>query len=264
MTLNPTRNIDPINILMVGDYGVGKSSIANRYGKDSFSHEYRDSAEVPSVKEVNIKGKQYRLQIFQPYYHRTQFCKKHAVILTYDVTDQLSYNNILPYMQEIDRYAHENITRILVGNKIDLNDKKVIDFATAKEFADNHNIPFYEVCAKNGTNIDKLFEDTVRYTLNLPKTEPEHKILPSTQPKSPLFDYSKMKKRLEITCIAFAALAFVGTFFLGLSGFQGISGLDHLFRTPLGYGLFAGTAALTLITGLTALGIHYHRKQHSL
>lgn len=75
----------------------------------------------------------------------------------YDVTDQESFNNVKQWLQEIDRYACENVNKLLVGNKSDLTTKKVVDFTTAKEFADGLDIPFLETSAKNATNVEQAF-----------------------------------------------------------------------------------------------------------
>jgi Ras-related protein Rab-1A len=50
----------------------------------------------------------------------------------YDVTDQESFNNVKQWLNEIDRYANENVNKLLVGNKSDLSSKRVVDYATAK------------------------------------------------------------------------------------------------------------------------------------
>ena len=59
--------------------------------------------------------------------------------------------------QEIDRYACENVNKLLVGNKCDLTNKKVVDYSSAKEYADQLGIPFLETSAKNATNVENAF-----------------------------------------------------------------------------------------------------------
>ncbi|KAF4799672.1 hypothetical protein TURU_052426 [Turdus rufiventris] len=81
----------------------------------------------------------------------------HGIIVVYDVTDQESFNNVKQWLQEIDRYASENVNKLLVGNKCDLTTKKVVDYTTAKEFADSLGIPFLETSAKNATNVEQSF-----------------------------------------------------------------------------------------------------------
>lgn len=81
----------------------------------------------------------------------------HGIIVVYDVTDQVSFNNVKQWLQEIDRYACESVNKLLVGNKCDLTTKKVVDYNTAKEFADGLGIPLLETSAKNATNVEEAF-----------------------------------------------------------------------------------------------------------
>ena len=74
------------------------------------------------------------------------------------MTDQVSFNNVKQWLQEIDRYACENVNKLLVGNKCDIA-KRVVDYNTAKEFASSLPvpIPFIETSAKNSTNVERAF-----------------------------------------------------------------------------------------------------------
>lgn len=55
----------------------------------------------------------------------------HGIIIVYDCTDQESFNNVKQWLEEIERYACENVNKLLVGNKCDLTVKKVVDHTTA-------------------------------------------------------------------------------------------------------------------------------------
>nr|CAD7595563.1 unnamed protein product [Timema genevievae] len=81
----------------------------------------------------------------------------HGIIVVYDCTDQESFNNVKQWLEEIDRYACDNVNKLLVGNKCDLTTKKVVDYTTAKEYADQLGIPFLETSAKNATNVEQAF-----------------------------------------------------------------------------------------------------------
>jgi len=74
------------------------------------------------------------------------------------VTDQISFKNVKQWLQEIDRYACEHVNKLLVGNKVDMKDKRVIDYNTAKTFASSlSGMTYIETSAKNDENVDLVF-----------------------------------------------------------------------------------------------------------
>lgn len=75
----------------------------------------------------------------------------------YDVTDQESFNNVKQWLNEIDRYASDNVNKLLVGNKCDLTANKVVSYEAGKALADEMGIPFMETSAKNATNVEQAF-----------------------------------------------------------------------------------------------------------
>ena len=82
----------------------------------------------------------------------------HGIIVVFDVTDQVSYNNVKQWLKEIERYACENVNKLLVGNKCDLEDKRQVAYETAKEFADDLQISYIEtIRQETPTNVDETF-----------------------------------------------------------------------------------------------------------
>ncbi|CAN6353428.1 unnamed protein product [Urochloa humidicola] len=81
----------------------------------------------------------------------------HTFQIVYDVTDMESFNNIKQWLNEIDRYASDSVCKLLVGNKCDLVDSKVVDTEQAKDFADSLGIPFIETSAKESINVEEAF-----------------------------------------------------------------------------------------------------------
>ncbi len=78
----------------------------------------------------------------------------HGVLVVYDTTHLETFNNMQYWMDEIKQNCHPEAVVMLVGNKCDLTKYKEVDYETAKDFADEHNITFFEVSAKDGTNIE--------------------------------------------------------------------------------------------------------------
>ncbi|XP_016557118.2 uncharacterized protein LOC107856652 [Capsicum annuum] len=70
---------------------------------------------------------------------------------------QESFNNVKQWLSEIDRYASDNVNKLLVGNKCDLTAQKVVSTEAAQAFADEIGIPFMETSAKNATNVEQAF-----------------------------------------------------------------------------------------------------------
>jgi len=156
---------DVYKLLLIGDSGVGKTSLLLQFSDQTFQE---TSVNLTTVdyknKNVVIDGKTFSLQIWDTAGQErfrtitSSFYRgAHGVIIVYDMTDQNSYNNVMLWMQEIQRYAVFGVSRVLVGNKFDQDDKKIVSYNTAKEYADSLGIPFLEASAKTGFNVEQIF-----------------------------------------------------------------------------------------------------------
>ncbi|EGR34065.1 ras small gtpase ric1, putative [Ichthyophthirius multifiliis] len=82
----------------------------------------------------------------------------HGIVVVYDVTDKQSFENVKSWMSEIEKYAQENVNKLLIGNKSDLQEKRQVSFDEGQQLAQSLGIKFIETSAKNSTNIDSCFE----------------------------------------------------------------------------------------------------------
>lgn len=80
-----------------------------------------------------------------------------AILLVLDVTDKNSFRNIDAWLEDVRAYARKGVDIMLVGNKVDLEAQRVIDFQEAKAFADENFLPYMETSAKTGFNVEKAF-----------------------------------------------------------------------------------------------------------
>jgi len=116
------------------------------------------------IKTMNVGDKMVKLQIWDTagqerfrtitssYYRGAQ-----GIIVVYDITDADSFNNVKQWLSEIDRYASENVDKLLVGNKSDLESSRQVTKAMAQEFADSLSVNCVETSAKESSNVDDAF-----------------------------------------------------------------------------------------------------------
>jgi len=152
-------------LLLIGDSGVGKSCLLLRFSDDTYTDSYISTIGVDfKIRTIKDNGKIIKLQIWDTAGQErfrtitsSYYRGAHGIIVVYDCTDLESFNNVKQWLEEIDRYACENVNKLLVGNKCDLTSKKVVNYQNAKEFADGLGIPFLETSAKNSTNVEQAF-----------------------------------------------------------------------------------------------------------
>jgi len=152
-------------LLLIGDSGVGKSCLLLRFADDTYTESYISTIGVDfKIRTIDLDGKTIKLQIWDTAGQErfrtitsSYYRGAHGIIVVYDVTDQESFNNVKQWLQEIERYASENVNKLLVGNKCDLTNKKSVETAKAQEYADSLKIPFLETSAKNSTNVEEAF-----------------------------------------------------------------------------------------------------------
>ncbi|EMP32995.1 Ras-related protein Rab-10, partial [Chelonia mydas] len=89
-----------------------------------------------------------------------------GIMLVYDITNGKSFENISKWLRNIDEHANEDVERMLLGNKCDMEEKRVVPKAKGEQIAREHGIRFFETSAKANINIEKAFltlaEDILR------------------------------------------------------------------------------------------------------
>eukprot|EP01062_Namystynia_karyoxenos_P043247 TRINITY_DN3166_c0_g4_i2.p2 TRINITY_DN3166_c0_g4~~TRINITY_DN3166_c0_g4_i2.p2 ORF type:complete len:234 (+),score=125.43 TRINITY_DN3166_c0_g4_i2:93-704(+) len=152
-------------LLLIGDSGVGKSCLLLRFADDTYTESYISTIGVDfKIRTIELDGKTIKLQIWDTAGQErfrtitsSYYRGAHGIIIVYDVTDMETFNNVKTWLSEIEKYATDNVNKLLVGNKCDLVVKKAVDYNTAKDYADTLGIPFLETSAKNATNVEQAF-----------------------------------------------------------------------------------------------------------
>lgn len=154
-----------IRLLTLGDSGAGKSSLLLRYTQNEFNVEYMPTIGIDfRLKTVDVKGKTIKVQVwdtagqerFRTITHN-YYRGAHGIALVYDVTNMQSFENIRKWIQDVHTYAESSVNIVLIGNKCDLSDKKVVDPSRGKALAQEYGIEFYETSAKADINVQEAF-----------------------------------------------------------------------------------------------------------
>jgi len=154
-----------IKLLLIGDSGVGKSCLLLRFCDDSFTPSFIATIGIDfKIRTIELDGKKIKLQMWDTagqerfrtittaYYRGAM-----GILLVYDVTDQKSFDAIRTWIRNIEQHASEGVNKILIGNKCDMNDKRVVDTEKGKELANEFKIPFMETSAKTNVNVEGAF-----------------------------------------------------------------------------------------------------------
>jgi len=157
-------------LLLIGDSGVGKSCLLLRFADDTYSDSYISTIGVDfKIRTLELDSKTVKLQIWDTAGQErfrtitsSYYRGAHGIGIVYDVTDRESFNNVKHWNAEIDRYASEGVTKVLIGNKSDMADKKVVTYDEGKELADSLKMEFLETSAKEAQNVTKAFETMAR------------------------------------------------------------------------------------------------------
>ncbi|KAG3278919.1 RAB35, member RAS oncogene family [Ictidomys tridecemlineatus] len=163
-------------IVVLSPAGVGKSSLLLRFADNTFSGSYITTIGVDfKIRTVEINGEKVKLQIWDTagqerfrtitstYYRGT-----HGVIVVYDVTSAESFVNVKRWLHEINQNC-DDVCRILVGNKNDDPERKVVETEDAYKFAGQMGIQLFETSAKENVNVEEMFNCITELVLRAKK-----------------------------------------------------------------------------------------------
>ena len=160
--LNPLYE-NTLKILILGDSYVGKSNFIFRYIKKEYNGRHLASigAELKNT-DVVVGSNKFRLQIWdtagQKRYEtitRSLFQKVQGFIVMFDITNEESYNGAKSWIKSIKDEFGKNSPILLIGNKSDLENIRVIFLEDIKKYAKEENLNYIETSSKTGDNINK-------------------------------------------------------------------------------------------------------------
>lgn len=153
-----------LSLVLVGDSTVGKTCFLNRYFKNQFKSTLSNIGVDKDIKFVKINGSIYKLTVWDTVGQerfrslpKRYFQNADGVLLLFDVTNNETFTNVSNWMKDIkDNSSKEsNITIYLIGNKIDLDNRKVSK-QSAEELAQSLGMKYFDVSCKNNINVYEI------------------------------------------------------------------------------------------------------------
>ncbi|CAI7837866.1 unnamed protein product, partial [Closterium sp. NIES-53] len=155
-----------VKILLIGDSAVGKSSLILRFSEDEFRSDLTSTIGVDFlIRTMEIDGEPVKMSIWdtagqekfrtitEAYYRNA-----HGIILVYDITDPISFNNVRGWIKSIEEHSTRGVRVVLVGNKADMDDRRVISKEKGQQLANEFSVSFFETSAKADINVEEAFQ----------------------------------------------------------------------------------------------------------
>ena len=161
--INP--EIPKYKLIFLGDQGVGKSCILNRFMNGTFTEEYQATIGLDfQSKNVQIDNQDIHLLLYDtagqekfrsliPMYTRDA----NIILLVYEVTSKDSFLHLNHWLNDLTTVKKDEVIFVVVGNKTDLEDKREVSREEGEQFAKDNDYLFAEVSAKTGEGFPDLF-----------------------------------------------------------------------------------------------------------
>lgn len=160
------KNYDKlIKLLLLGESGVGKTSLLLRFTEDYFTSEHLTSIGIDyKIKMLEMDNKIVKLQIWDTAGEerfrtitKTYYKEAHGILLVYDLSDFNSFKSITNWIKQIEENSDPNVSKVLIGNKSDL-EKREVSNEQGRQLADEFNMIFFETSAKDDLNVKDTFD----------------------------------------------------------------------------------------------------------
>ncbi|KAH0629454.1 hypothetical protein JD844_011526 [Phrynosoma platyrhinos] len=174
-------------VMLLGDSGVGKTCFLIQFKDGAFlSGTFIATVGIDfRNKVVTVDGVKVKLQV--------GLMSTGSLLLLYDITSRMSFDNIRAWLTEIHEYAQKDVVIMLLGNKADVSSERVVRTEDGESLAREYGVPFMETSAKTGMNVELAF-------LAIAKELKQRAILQPEEPRFQIHDYIESQKKRSSCC----------------------------------------------------------------
>ncbi|XP_024997631.2 ras-related protein Rab-37 isoform X12 [Gallus gallus] len=189
-------------VMLLGDSGVGKTCFLLQFKDGAFLSgtfiatvgiDFRNK--VVAVDGVKVKlqiwdtaGQERFRSVTHAYYRDAQ-----ALLLLYDITSKMSFDNIRAWLTEIHEYAQKDVVIMLLGNKADVSSERMVRTEDGASLAREYGVPFMETSAKTGMNVELAF-------LAIARELKQRAVQPPDEPRFQIHDYIEAQQKRSGCC----------------------------------------------------------------
>ena len=163
-------------VLMIGDSGVGKTCLIQRFDKGEFKANTLPTIAIDFVtKIVPVRERRLKMQIWdtagQERYNTLTssfFKSTNGVLVVFALNSRASFDSVSKWMNQIHALASKDVVVLLVGNKADLPKERQVTTDEGEALAKNYSCRYFETSAASGSNVDKVFAEIAQQIVSNP------------------------------------------------------------------------------------------------
>jgi small GTP-binding protein len=164
------QGMSKYKLVILGEQSVGKTALITRFMFDTFDSKYQTTIGIDFLsKTLHLDDRTIRLQLWDtagqerfrsliPSYIRDSY----VALIVYDVTDRASFGHVDKWVQDVREERGTDVVIMVIGNKIDLEEKREVPTEEGKTKASELDVLFCEASAKSGKNVKSLFQEVAR------------------------------------------------------------------------------------------------------
>jgi DnaJ family protein C protein 27 len=162
LNISQPRERIQIKLVLAGECGVGKSSIARQWVHNEFSNKSESTIGIDYIfKEMknsvvnlwDMSGHADFLEVRNEFYKEAT-----GILLVFDVTSRKSFDALDMWLREGNRFGATNVQVAVCANKVDLGNKRIVQKAEAETWASSRSFEYFEVSASSGQGVNQMFE----------------------------------------------------------------------------------------------------------